>query len=327
MAKFLLICYFILQSATEFQTQWGNCNTYRVEIERGSHSHFGSEVILSIIDKEMKSLKSLFDDELNAYLDAGQATEADDIHKWMLAAPELEPIKAEGLRRIKAITEHVVWNMTELFKVVHFQQLMDPLFELCDDTTGFLWHAIGDIDQKIKKLLVEKGLPVSNIIETKVEVSLPDDFEDQVIHAAVTAISAGEPNYDTLWHREAKRIAAEIMQKEAARVEAKLRSLQQHFLRRAKGAEENGMANIVLEKFKQIPEKFHHDTIKTIDSQLNTMPKFFGPRCSRMNTIDGIFDCARMITKYYVQNEIILRARQVLEFAWIVNYGLELEHL
>lgn len=293
--------------------------------------------VLDIILREMETLKSDFDNKIIA-LYSGYLDQLENIRPTRRRARKLFVVQITldmdlhgDLNRIQYFTS-VSYNY--LAKIYQTQEINDnyatSLRELvltfCESRTTLLWDTIGEADRRIKEELAKNGFPVQNRIKIKVEITVPNKFETRIINAV--QIHAATKNLAEikiyLWQTTGFKIAAEIMQKEEARVEKVLKTLANDITRRVERARPNSNKTIDMffQKFEDEIVNFHRLTQKLIDAWF-IQPKSKEVTCENRNDMTDILDCLKENTKTVASN-MEFNAERVVKLALVLNYLLEM---
>lgn len=326
-----------MQSAAHLN--WPNCENYNTQISKTSMTD--KAAIMALIDTEMETVKSDFDNKLNAlyatYLKTGEAAKAnehqnaDDVEKWDSAKRNFELDKTRDLKRIKGLTSTPHSTMDGLYKQyaddIDEEELFYYAKQFCNDRTKDLWYIIGETVQRLKKQLADNGIPVLNRID-EVTVSIPNvnEFEMVIVQAVFDAIDGGVTKSNQLFCVKGMKVAKDIMRGEEARVKAELKTLHDHLAARVEKSKEpkNSTVDALIQNFERDLVDCHSVMNGQITGQL-MINRFVLRECTGLDKIVGILNCAR-IHIGYVKNTMEYDIKRLVNLAESLTYELELVH-
>lgn len=338
---------------------WPNCEDYEKSLQHINSPDF--KAVQNIVAGKMKNLKSDFTEKLIKLhaeylgnLKKDPAYASDEMKSKLKDVVEILDIdKTADLEDITEITTAKLDQPKKsLFgkkNVERLNEIRELALPLCDEATSLLWDKIGEADQEIKTQLVDENLPAMNRIN-KVKVIVPTDLETQVTNAIDIATKHAEKNAvkpfvagpatvavmrklaDSakeskieLWQTVAVNVAAEILRKEAGRIDMELKTLNT-IARRAREIvpNSNEMIDLFFKKFEHAFANLHKE-MEVVIARWFDRRTMLGIICTNVNLeiMSNILRCLRKNTEVVARN-MQSDAERVLNLASVLNNLLEM---
>lgn len=248
----------MLQSIDQPSAIWPNCEGYITKIRTASANIGNSKEIIAIVNLEMANLKSDFIRRVKVLYDRylGKLRDA-SAPAWLIQ--EVVYDKDEDLKNIAYQTSVSVDDIRSVYnrETIDEVEILAFTWTLCDIPAQTLWKMIGERDQQTKKRLAkEHGLLTPNRIKMEVEVTVPDSFETDVSKEVHAAIAGGAKGTSDLWLTAGRKVAADFMQKEKARVKGIFQIFQNYITHRVERTRSNP---------NELIDKFFHKFIREIE--------------------------------------------------------------